>query len=159
MKAMSVNGGFRAVGVFLMLSCALTARAQKPDFTGTWQHLDSAQGSSRVMQVVHHDPALEVSEVTQFQNFRLSGWGKDQATYATDGGERALKGNADIERWETVTWSGPVLVFLTVEKKGYRVTVKRKAWTLSDDGKTLTVTTRVINMDGVTESFLSYQKQ
>jgi len=46
-----------------------------------------------------------------------------------------------------------------VDKKNCSVTVTRETWTLSDAGKTLTKTRRVIGPDGLTEQKSVLEKQ
>jgi hypothetical protein len=79
--------------------------------------------------------------------------------YTIDGEEKASSGANGRQVWTTIGWEGPALFFLKIVKDGYRVTVSRETWTLSDDGNTLTKTTRVIDMDGVTESTRTFERQ
>jgi hypothetical protein len=46
-----------------------------------------------------------------------------------------------------------------VRKEGYRVTVTREMYTLSNDGDTLTKVRRVVNMDDVTETTTILHRQ
>jgi hypothetical protein len=109
------------------------------------------------MKIEHQDPKLEVNSTST--SYVLGGsFGGGAASYTTDGVEKAIK-DSGTEWWTTVNWQGSALVFQRVAKSGYRVTVTREAWTLSDDGRTLTKNRRTINMDGVTENTQVYQKQ
>jgi len=83
----------------------------------------------------------------------------DEHEYRTDGVEQMDNGNNGQQRWRTVGWQGSALVFLTVEKRGYHITVTRTSWTLSDSGNTLNKAIRVVDMDGVTEKTFTFQKQ
>lgn len=48
---------------------------------------------------------------------------------------------------------------MTVQRKGGKVTFTRETWTLSDEGKTLTKSRRVVSPQGVTEQTLVFEKQ
>jgi hypothetical protein len=79
-------------------------------------------------------------------------------TYVTDSTEQTSKNTNRRKRWTSVYSQGSALVFLLVQQDGYRVVITRETWALSDEATTLTKTSRVINMDGVTESRLTLQK-
>ena len=51
------------------------------------------------------------------------------------------------------------LLQYNLDKEGYRVTVTREMYTLSDDRDTLTKVRRVVNMDGVTETSTVLHRQ
>jgi hypothetical protein len=149
----------------LILVAFFAARAQdKPNFSGSWKEVGI---TSRVhtLRIDHKDPDLLEYE----ENREVPGSGSTlqrpiamlsgRRNWRTDGPERHEKNDKGREWWSTVLWQGPELVFLTTVKDGYRVAVTREAWSLSDDGATLTKTRRVVNMDGVTEVKISFQKQ
>jgi hypothetical protein len=143
---------------------ATTADAQKPDFTGTWKQTGLSE-RTRIDRIDHHEPDLKVfmdsrdtpTRPTSLQRPLAMLTGEFQ--YRTDGTEH-LDGNpGGRQRWRTVTWAESDLVFMTVVKDGYHVTVTREVWTLSDGGRMLTRTTRSVNMDGVIEKTATFEKQ
>jgi len=148
----------------LTVLCVATASGQKPDFTGTWRQIDSS-GRVRIDRIQHQDPYLKITfeskeaatSGTSLQRPIGGIYGENE--YRTDGTEQVDNHVSGRQRWRTVNWQGPVLVFLTVTKDGYRVTVDREIWTLTDSGKTLKKSTRMINMDGVTEKSVTFQKE
>ena len=124
----------------LVVALALPA-ADKPDFSGSWK-LNSSRSDFGPMPppdkwdmvVEHKDPSLKVK--TTMANAQM-GERNDEAEYATDGTER---------QWTTtavVTWEGALIVFKTSRKvnmQGEQVEIKgEEKWSLSEDGKTLTV--------------------
>jgi len=92
-------------------------------------------------------------------NARLSSALMGTDEYSITGEEKADNDANGRQRWTTIGWQASALVFLKIVKDGYHVTVTRETWMLSDDGNTMTRTTRVINMDGVTESTLTFRRQ
>jgi hypothetical protein len=142
--------------LFLMTALAGIASDGKPDFTGVWQHRES--GSSVVYTIDHRDPALTIAFQSKYTAGTLLSGLSGSEDYTIDGVERTGHSGAR-DSWTSVNWQGPSLVILRVLKDGYRVTVIRDTWTLSPDGRTLTKSKRTINMDGVTESSQSYEKQ
>jgi hypothetical protein len=147
----------------LMPLCVVAALAQKPDFTGTWKQVDGTQRLS-IEKIQHQDPALKVSfdsrDIPDAKSTldRPLAMIMGEREYRTDGIEQ-VENSAKGQRWRTVGWQGSALVFLTIVKDGYHVTVTREVWTLSDSGRTLTKAIRTVNMDGVTERTVTFQKQ
>ena len=145
----------------LALVSVVSAFGQKPDFTGIWKQIDHS-GVVRIDKIEHKDAYLKVVTDTRSapgSTARLSFVSTGTYEYNVDGEEKADNGANGRQRWTTIGWQGSALVFLKIVKDGYHVTVTRETWTLSDDGNTLTRTTRVINMDGVTESTLTFERQ
>ncbi|HAX44380.1 MAG TPA: hypothetical protein PLF84_10180 [Bryobacteraceae bacterium] len=125
----------------LVVALALPA-ADKPDFSGSWK-LNSARSDFGPMPppdkwdmvVEHKDPSLKVK--TTMANAQM-GERNDEAEYATDGTEKANGATTAV-----VTWEGALIVFKTSRKvnmQGEQVEIKgEEKWSLSEDGKTLTV--------------------
>ena len=80
------------------------------------------------------------------------------ATYVIEGAEGTRK-NEKAEGWTSVYWQESSLIIQSVRKEGYRVTVTREMYTLSDGGNTLTKVRRAVNMDGVTETTTVLHRQ
>lgn len=139
---------------------ATSALAQpKPDFSGTWKASGTSEQNSHTETIVHQDPNLTLHVQTRFVNSRLSGGMSDDSTWVIDGVEHASRNGSGVQFWRTNSWEGRTLVFLTIRKDGYRIVVRREAWSLSEDGSTLTKAKRVIDMDGVTESTQAFVRQ
>ena len=147
--------------IALALLSAVSAFGQKPDFTGTWKQIGRS-GTVRIDKIEHKEPYLKVVTDTRSapgSTARLFVAFMETNEYTIDGEEKATTGANGRQAWSTIEWQGSDLVLLKIVKDGYRVTVNRETWTLSDDGNTLTRATRVINMDGVTESALTFERQ
>jgi hypothetical protein len=147
----------------ILLFVASTLGEVRPSFTGTWK-LANFKDRLRIDRIEHDDPYLSVVSETRDDPTRGTSLQRPLASvigkheYRTDGTEYVHKTNA-LQRWTTVNWQGPALVFLRVVKDGYKVTVTRESWTLSDSGKQLMKAIRIVNMDGVTEETLSFDKE
>jgi len=147
--AMRFDAGVR----MLTIMCAVSVFGQqRPNFTGTWKEVKP--GWVQIEKIEHQDPYLK--KVTEGRGTVFGFGGKWE--YRTDGDEHA-ENIEGWQRWSTVYWQGPALVFQHVEKVGYRVTFTRESWTLSDNGQTLTKARRIVNMDGVREGTDTFQKQ
>jgi len=133
------------------------ASDEKPNFTGVWKRGQGA--STAVDNIEHQDSDLKIAFTSQFTAGSMGGGLSGTVSYSTDGVERTGKTSTGRQSWTTVNWQGPSLVILQVVKDGYRVTVTRETWTLSQDGRTLTKDRRTIDMDGVTENTQVFQKQ
>jgi len=147
-----------AAALMATLFCvAAMASDEKPNFTGVWKLGEGA--STTVDNIEHQDPNLKIAFKSQFTAGSMAGGFSGTESYTTDGVERTSKTGSGRESWATVNWHGPSLALLRVVKDGYRVTVTRETWTLSQDGHTLTKNRRTIDMDGVTENSQVFRKQ
>ena len=147
-SSVNMKSAFLVAG--LIVSSALAQ--PRPDFSGTWKMAGSSEENSHIEKILHQDPNLRLHLETRFVNSRISGGGSSDSTYVIDGVEHASKAGNGAQFWRTNSWEGSTLVFLSVRKDGYHVVVTREAWSLSEDGNTLTKAKRVIDMDGVKES-------
>jgi len=147
----------------LTVLCVVSAFGrQKPNFTGTWKQVGDSNWVE-IDKIEHQDSHLKVTEardtiataLPRVPLVRMHG----EHEYRTDGDEHAENGNNGRQWWTTAYWQGSALVFQSVVKDGYRVTVTRESWTLSDTGETLTKTRRIVNMDGVTQKTLTFRRQ
>ena len=153
----------RIIYIFLVTSFLLFvagAAEEKPNFSGTWQQDNrrstpiGSPGSVSVNRIEHQDPNLKVFTQTTTDTGPFSGGAYSSRAHRTDGKEQETSSG-----WTTVGWQGPALVFLTVQKKGSKVTFTREIWLLSDEGKTLTETRRIVSPEGVTHQTLVFEKQ
>lgn len=148
----------RARSVMAIVSLLFTATVgltgqQRPNFTGIWN------GGIETDTIDHQDPNLTVHIETHGDAGTLRFGLSDDRTFTTDGSERHSLNDNGRETWRTASWAGTTLVFLTVEKERYHVTVTRVTWALSGDGRRLTKATRVIDMDGVREGTVALTRQ
>jgi hypothetical protein len=143
---------------FVLLVCAALAQA-KPDFTGEWK-LDVAKSDfgpmpapqSMVQKVTHQEPSLKVvsTQVSERGEFT------SERNYTTDGKECVNK-MRDTEVKSTLKWDGDTLVIDSKFSFQDNAITTSEKWTLSADGKVLTIkshfsspqgegdTTRVLN--------------
>ncbi len=138
----------------------INAAEEKPNFTGNWKQdtqrstpVDSS-GRVHVNWIEHQDPNLKVFTSTTADAGPFSGGAYSSWIYRTDGKEQE-----SASAWTTVSWQGPALLLLAVQKKGSKVTFTRETWTLSDEGKTLTKTRRIVGPEGVTHQTLVFEKR
>jgi hypothetical protein len=146
-----------AAFLIITLFAAVPAFGENPNFTGVWKR--GGTGNVTTYSIDHQDPSLKIAFRSEFTGGPLSGGSSGSESYTVDGVEKAGKAANGREIWTTANWQGPSLVILRVVKDGYRVTVTREAWSLSEDGRTLTRSRRTINMDGVAENAEAFQKQ
>ena len=147
------------VGLMLLL-CAAVAQA-KPNFSGDWK-MNPAKSdfgqmpapTSMTQKITHSDPDLKVvttsvSERGEFTN---------NLAYTTDGKECTNKGRMG-ETKSILKWDGDTLVIESkADFQGNAVTITSK-WSLSEDGKTLTVNTHFASSMGEGDSKIVYEKQ
>jgi hypothetical protein len=148
------------VAGLMLLLCAAMAQA-KPNFSGDWK-MNPAKSdfgqmpapTSMVQKITHNDPDLKVvttsvSERGEFTN---------NLAYTTDGKECTNKGRMG-ETKSTLKWDGDTLVIESkADFQGNAVTITNK-WTLSEDGKTLTVNSHFASSMGEGDSKVVYEKQ
>jgi hypothetical protein len=154
----------KASGVVVMcLTLALCgAMAQgKPNFSGEWK-LNVAKSdfgqmpapTSMVQKVTHNDPALKVVR-TQVGD---QGEFTTDSTYTTDGKE-CINTTRMGESKSTLKWDGDTLVIDTkMDFQGNAVSITSR-WTLSAEGKTLTLNQRFSSQMGEGEAKLVLEKQ
>lgn len=133
-----------AIAIALTFTLALGAAA-RPDFSGSWKTNPARSDFGPMpppdkwdMAVEHKDPTLKVKTTMANQ----MGERTSEATYTTDGVE-ATVGEGQSQTRATVTWDGDSIVFKTTRKanmQGEEIEIKgAEKWTLSGDGKTITV--------------------
>ncbi len=131
---------------------------ERPDFTGTWKADTGSSRDRNIDKVTQQGSELQITRSISSGSGPLGGFYTTHYTYHFDGAEE-YKQNGLSASWTTANWQGSALVLLTVSREGSRVTVRREAWTLSDDGKTLTEARRIIRPDRVTEAKLVFHRQ
>jgi len=140
--------GFLLFGVVALLA---TSQANaKPNFSGEWK-LNASKSefgplpapSSRTDKITHSDPSLKVTTTSVGPQGEVS----LKLAYTTDGQESTndLRGNPAKS---TAKWDGDALVIVTKAKfQDNDITLTDK-WTLSEDGKTLTIDRKIVAPQG-----------
>jgi hypothetical protein len=145
----------------LVFALSVATAQSKPDFSGTWK-ADIAKSDfgsfpppqSTVTKINHKDPNLKISSTS------VSDRGEQtmELTFTTDGAENTNQiGNIEVK--SKLKWEGAALL---IESKASteqgEFTVKEK-WTLSDDGKTLTIVRNWASPMGETTQTVVHGKQ
>lgn len=147
---------------FLIALPAVSAFAQqKPDFSGTWK-LNVAKSDfgalpgpdSRTDVITHKDPAL-TDDVTS-----ESAQGKQQYTvkYTTDGKE-ATNQIGPLEIKSILKWEGSNLVVSSKFAFNGGDVNAQASWSLSADGKTITINVHFASTMGETDQKIILEKQ
>lgn len=128
--------------IALSLCLALAASAATPDFSGKWK-LNAAKsdlGQMPVpdkweMTVEHKEPAIKTTTVSVGQ----MGERTMEAAYKTDGTETTNKGFGGSETKSKAKWDASVLAITTdAEFQGNKMQILQR-WSLSADGKVMTI--------------------
>ena len=155
----------RRIGIILagLLLVAVNASAQtKPNFSGDWK-LNAAKStfgampapSSLTEKITHNDPQLKV-QTAQSGDF---GDFNSDFSFTTDGKECPNSMGADFHMTSVLKWEGDVLlVDSKMDFQGNAMTGSDK-WTLSPDGKTLTVQRHFNGPMGEGDSTIVLDKQ
>ncbi len=133
----------------------------KPDFSGEWK-MNPAKSdfgampapTSMLQKVTHNEPELKVvsSQVGERGEFT------SEASYTTDGKE-CINRTRMGERKSTLRWDGDMLVIESkMDFQGNALTIADK-WTLSEDGKTLTINRLFSSSMGEGEATIVLEKQ
>jgi hypothetical protein len=150
----------RAFWLIFFSILTLAAAGNKPNFSGVWK-LNPAKSEfgkapapqSLISTVEHHDPELKVhSETTGAQGTYATDY-----RWVTDGRENVntVRGN---EIRATVVWNGKILASnAKTTVNGATLTIV-DLWTLSDDGRTLTISRTVQGPQGTAEQTYVYDK-
>lgn len=139
----------------------VTALAEdKPNFSGEWKlnvaksDLGSMPAVSRTDKIEHKEPNLKVTSTQENQNGKVTA----DVKYTTDGKESTneIRGNAVKS---TAKWEGNVLAITSKANfNGNDITINDK-WSLSKDGKTLTVNRQFEGPQGKFDHKIVLEKQ
>ena len=131
----------RCILLFPLLTFLLSAQS-RPDFSGSWLMNNGADPATTTgsdtpyMKVTHHEPALTVVIAASSREQDPMVW-----RLTTDATENVNRMKGSEVRSKT-HWQGDTLVTeWTTEAKGFKVQ-HRQMWTLSKDGKLLTMVMR-----------------
>lgn len=147
---------------FVIALVSISAAAQqKPDFSGTWK-LNVAKSDfgalpgpeSRTDVITHKDPSLTDEMTAEGPQ------GKQQATikYTTDGKE-ATNQMGPREVKSTLKWEGNNLLISSKFLYNEAEVNAQANWSLSADGKTLTINAHYASPMGETDQKLVFEKQ
>jgi hypothetical protein len=153
-----------AVSVFsviLLAACGLLPCQAQPNFSGTWK-LNAAKSDfgamprpeARTDRITHHGPDLKDSVTQNGPRGEVT----VEMRYSTDGRETTnnVRGN---QIRSTARWEGDALAIAgKMQMNGADVTLSDR-WSLSHDGKTLTILRHVNSSTGVTDQTLVLEKQ
>lgn len=163
--ALKVFRRTEGISAFLLLAAAttlVTAQAQsKANFSGEWK-LNASKSefgpmpapNSRTDKIKHEDPSLKVStsSSTQAGDFNID------LNYTTDGKETTneIRGN---QVKSTAKWEGDALVINSKGSFGGNDITITDKWTLSPDGKTLTIGRHFVSPQGELDQKVVMEKQ
>jgi len=143
------------------LSLGTASAQQKPDFSGTWK-LNVAKSdfgvlpgpTSRTDVITHKDPALSYTYTAEGPQGKQEG----KITYTTDGKEAVNKmGEREIK--STLKWVGSSLVISSKFVFNGNDATGEGTWTLSPDGKTLTINQHYASSLGEVDQKIVLEKQ
>jgi len=144
------------------LALAALPALAKPNFSGDWK-LNSAKSTfgempapdSMTYKIAHADPKLTTAskQSSQMGDFEMN------ATYTTDGKECTNQGFQGSTTKSVVKWDGDTLAIDTKGQFGDNEFTMTQKWTLSADGKTLTVLQTFKSAMGEGEQKLIFDKQ
>ena len=159
---MSNNTMGLVVAAVLACGFAGNARAQvQPTFTGTWK-MNPAKcefgplpgPQSRIDKIDHREPHLDVISTT----VGSQGERTVRLNYTTDGKENTNT-TAGAEMKSRLKWQGSALLIDSVVNMGGNAITIQDRWTLSDDGKTLTINRHMSSALGVLDQVQVLEKQ
>jgi hypothetical protein len=145
----------------LVLTMATAVAAAKPNFSGDWK-MNAAKSDfgqmpapdSMSQKIAHTDPKLEMHIKQSSQMGDL----ERDVKYTTDGKESTnmMRDNPAVS---VVKWDGDVLTFETKGKFGDNEFTMKDRWTLSEDGKVLTMQRLFSSSFGEGEQKVVMEKQ
>jgi hypothetical protein len=142
--------------------CALAAFAQsKPNFSGTWKLNGSKSDygpmpapEKYISKIKHEDPKLEISSDVSGQQGEYTA----ETKYTTDGKECANT-IRNFSMKSTLKWDGDALTFDSkADFNGNEILFKDK-WSVSTDGKTLTIDRHITAPQGDLDQKQVFDKQ
>jgi len=152
----------RFLVIFAVLTLAALPALAKPNFSGDWK-LNTSKSTfgqmpapdSMTNKITHDDPKLSTAtkQSGQMGEFEM------QATYTTDGKECTNQGFGGSTNKSTLKWDGDTLMIETKGKFGDNEFTMTQKWTLSADGKALTVIQTFKSAMGEGEQKLVFDKQ
>jgi hypothetical protein len=159
---MHVRRNFLAIGALMAFSAGFSqAWAAKPDFSGTWK-LDASKSEFGPMPapdkwertITHQDPSLKYKTVQAGPQGEMT----TDTSYTTDGKESMNKFRGQDVKG-VAKWDGDVLTIQSKrEVQGMEISINER-WTLSPDGKVLTIANAISTPQGDFETKIVADKQ
>jgi hypothetical protein len=147
--------------VLLTVAFGIAHAQAKPNFSGTWK-VNTAKSDfgampapdTRTDKITHEDPDLKLHVAQSSQMGEMN----YDAVYTTDGKECTNSVNGNVFK-STLKWEGDELALDTKGSfNGNEFTAKDR-WTLSEDGKTMTVQRHLASAMGETDQKVVFEKQ
>jgi hypothetical protein len=147
--------------ILTILTLAATVASAKPNLTGEWKLNVSKSDlgqmpppSSMVQKIAHEEPNLKVA-VSMSSDMGEMSW---EAAYTTDGKESINK-IRDNESKSIVKWDGDTLTFETKGRFGDNDFTMNDKWSVSEDGKILTINRHMSSSFGEGDQKMIFEKQ
>ncbi len=144
----------------ILLLCAAAAVA-KPNFTGEWKLNPEKSDfgmmpapTSATANVTHEEPSLKVTMKTVSDRGDFT----SNNTYTTDGKECVNQGRMG-ELKSALKWDGDTLVIESKAEFGGNPVTITDRWSLSADGKTLTISRHFASSQGEGDAKQIFEKQ
>lgn len=146
--------------MFLTLALGIVQAQTRPNLSGTWRVNISKSSfghgpapDARTDRISHEDPNLKDTVTQSNQQGEIT----YDMNYSTDGKEttNTIRGN---EFKSIAHWEGDQLAIESKGSLGRPVTLKDR-WSLSEDGKTLTLQRHAAGVIGSTEQKIVFEKQ
>jgi hypothetical protein len=146
----------------LVLLAASAAFAAVPDFSGTWK-LNASKSefgqfpapASFTQKITHAEPKLTVAGKMSSD----MGDVEFTASYTTDGKETTNQGFGGSESKSTAKWDGDTLLMETKGTFGDNSYTMKDKWSLSADGKVLTLVRHFSSANGEMDQKMVFDKQ
>jgi hypothetical protein len=158
-----VNRKYGAAAAILMLMSVSVLAARKPNLSGTWT-LDLSRSDYGVMQaqapqklertIVHEDPSLKFTT----RQTGARGEVTTEMSYTTDG-KPSVNRTPRGEVTGIAKWDGNVLVISSKREINGAEITQNERWSLSGDGKTLTILNKISMPAGESEIRLVLDKK
>lgn len=152
---------FTAICAAAIVSFGIPAAGAKPNFTGNWK-IDAGKTDFGPMpapekmerKIAHEDPSLKWSQTQSSPQGEVT----SEMAYTTDG-KPATNRTPRGETTGAAKWDGDVLAINSKrEVQGMEIT-QAERWTLSKDGKVLTIVNKITTPQGEFDVKLVMDKQ
>jgi hypothetical protein len=145
----------------LVAACGAVLAQGKPNFSGEWKmnaersdYGTIPKPEKMVRKIVHEDPNLRISSTQSGPRGEIT----SELKLATDGKEQVIRmGNVEVKT--TARWDGAILRVDSKRPFQTGEIVTQEKWTLSEDGKTLTLATHITAPRGQTDITAVLEKQ
>ena len=147
---------FMVIGLFAMTFLSAHAQAAA-NFTGVWKlnlaksdygPIPHADAMTRTIN--HNDPSLQISTYQKGAN----GEATTELKYTTDGKPVENKGSKGSVKWD----GDKLVVDSVISRNGAEITL-HDVWSLSADGKTMTVNEHLVAPQGEFDTVQTFDKQ